>query len=185
MNAEYAFVLWVSAIVSAAVGFAAWRRRSSPGATGLLLLMAACFEWSSTYAMALASTDPVEQEMLLLLTHLGSVIIPAAALLIALEFARREVVVARPAVWLLLVMPVITLAIVATDSRHGLYFGSDGISAHVVTGGPWLWVDILYSYAMIGSAIILIAIASGAASTMRVVNAAPQRCYCHPVHYRL
>src|SRR5260370_35958273 len=53
----YVLPVIVSALVSAALAFSAWRRRSAPGAASFSLLMLAVAEWALAYALELASPN--------------------------------------------------------------------------------------------------------------------------------
>jgi hypothetical protein len=64
---------------------------------------------------------------------------------------------------LLFVVPGASLALLATNPVHGLFFESvrsvpfGGVTVFTTESGPWFWVHALYSYLLFGAATALLA----------------------------
>ena len=59
---------------------------------------------------------------------------------------------------LLLIIPILTLILLWTDSLHGLFFGPFTIE-HVnviLSGGPWFYVNVVYAYILMGIGMVLL-----------------------------
>jgi hypothetical protein len=54
---QYSYLLLVAAAMSAALVFFAWRRRGTPGAETLALLMTGVCIWATAYALELSGAD--------------------------------------------------------------------------------------------------------------------------------
>ncbi|HEX3001897.1 MAG TPA: histidine kinase N-terminal 7TM domain-containing protein, partial [Methanoregula sp.] len=89
-------------------------------------------------------------------------IIPVAWLLFALEYTGRDELITVKTIGLLCIVPVFTSIMVATNPLHYLFYTSVtdtsflGLSYHIVSYGPAFWIHAIYSYLLIGSAILLI-----------------------------
>ena len=157
MNPFYAVWLACSGAVAALAAGVAWRRRSAPGAWALCILMLSLTVWSVTYAIYWLSSAP-GRNLWLQATYLGAVTAPVAFFVLALFFSGRGGTWRRDAYLFLAVIPVLTLLLMWTDPWHGLFHGSHPLSddGMIFSGGPWFYVNVVYSYGlMLAGAILL------------------------------
>lgn len=148
-------LLLTAALIETAVALYAWRQRMTAGATQLVMLMAAAVLWTLAYGLTLVSTSLPTKLLWLGIAHLGIAFLPVLFLRFVIAYTRcaRWLWRWRGAPWY--VIPIATVALNWTNSAHGLYY------AHValvqqgsfvllnVIPGPWLWVFVVYSYALI------------------------------------
>ncbi len=151
----YVIPLIIATIISVWLVLVAWRRRSMPGAIPFGLLMLGVGEWSLTYAVELGSAGLPTVLFWDNLTWVGAVIGPAAWLAFALQYTGRARWLTPRLVVLLTIEPLITLLLAWTNTMHGLtgtnvrVDSSNSFSALVYTNGPWFWINIVYSYALL------------------------------------
>ncbi len=166
----YLLFLFVAAVFLVLFAFRAWRRRGTPGAAALAVLMAAGAVWAVAYTLSLGTADPSTRLFWGELKYLGIVAVPPAWLIFALQYTGREEWAPRRAAALLAIEPLVALVLVFTNEAHGLFWSSRGPST---TGpfpiiesvyGPWFWVHLSYSYLLLllGTVFLVQALASSA-----------------------
>lgn len=151
----YVLPVLASALISAALAFAAWQRRSAPGAIPFCLLMLAVAEWSLGYALELASSGLPATLFWDNIAWLGSVSAPALWLAFTCQYTGRARWLTRSNMAILAIEPLISLLLVWTKAYHNLI--ESGIkldpaapfSALVMTYGIWYWINIAYSYLLL------------------------------------
>ena len=156
MNWQYASALSLSALAAALIVAAAWRRRDRPGATGLALVMLAMTVWAFTYAIRWMVPGQAAEFFWLNVTYLGVVIAPTAFLILVLQFTRRSDLLTRRNLILLAVEPLLTLVLLWTDPLHGWFYAGQQTTEAILNGGPWFWINIIYSYTLLLVAAILV-----------------------------
>jgi hypothetical protein len=109
-----------SAAVSAAVMVVAWRRRSVVGALGLALLMLAVAWWLLTNAFEAAALDRSAKIAWSVVAYPGIESTPVLYLLFVLAWTRQDGWLTRPRIALLLVVPLISVGMAATNEWHHL-----------------------------------------------------------------
>jgi diguanylate cyclase (GGDEF)-like protein len=149
MNIYYAAALFVSTAISVAVALSAWHRRNAPGAVGLFILMLGIAIWSFTYAIRWCVVGQAAQIFWLNSTYLGVVIVPTAMLVMTLQFTNRSHLLTRRNLLLLILEPILTLLLLWTDSFHGLFFAGKQTTGTILSGGPWFYIHVLYSYVLL------------------------------------
>jgi diguanylate cyclase (GGDEF)-like protein/PAS domain S-box-containing protein len=151
------YVIFLSGAAAVLIWFAlrAWRRRGTPGATALAVLMAAGAVWAVAYALSLGTAGPSMRIFWGEIKYLGIVVVPLAWFIFALQYTGREGWVTRRALALLAVEPAVALTLIFTNEAHGLFWSSRESST---TGpfpivesvyGPWFWVHLSYSYLLL------------------------------------
>ena len=151
----WALVWLITAAVAVALALLIWRRRPAPGAGAFVVLMCCLAEWALAHALGLGSTTLGAQLLWNKVMFLGVVSAPVACLFFALEYTQQERWLTRRVRLGLLVVPAITLLLVFTTERHGLVWGrawlteSGGCTDLGVTHGPWFWVHVTYSSALL------------------------------------
>lgn len=157
-NLTYSALLFIAALVSAWVAAIAWRRRTAPGGWPVIILMLATAIWSGTYAIHWSGFPRPSPFFWLDATYVGVVTVPAAFLAFVLQFTDRGHWLTRPVLALLIGEAALTLILLWTDPWHGLFFAGlrTPSAGAIMEGGPWFWVNVIYSYALILFALILL-----------------------------
>jgi diguanylate cyclase (GGDEF)-like protein/PAS domain S-box-containing protein len=148
MNLYYAVALTLSATVSTVVVVVCVNRRNAPGATGLALTMLAVAVWALTYAIRWTAADQAIQFFWLDATYLGVVTVPTALLVFVLQFTNNTNLLTRRNVLLLAIEPTLTFILLWTDPLHGLFYAGMRSTGTILNGGPWFWINVIYSYAI-------------------------------------
>lgn len=158
-------LLLAAAIISIGLAVYAWQRRLTPGAVSFSLLMTAISVWLLAYMLEILTDDPALRLIWSNFTFLGVTIVPVAWLLFALEYTGRSKWITRRNVALLFIFPALTLIAVWTNPMHQLFrtevvFDYSGPVLRVnMAYGPAFWLHTLYSYLLIISGTVLLAIA--------------------------
>ncbi len=151
----YVIFLFVAAAILVWFALRAWRRRGTPGATALAVLMAAGAVWAVAYALSLGTAEPSIRIFWGEFKYLGIVVVPLAWFIFALQYTGREGWVTRRALALLAVEPTVAIILIFTNEAHGLFWSSRESST---TGpfpivesvyGPFFWVHLSYSYLLL------------------------------------
>ena len=148
-----------SAALAAAVAIAAWRRRQMVGARGLALLMFAVCWWLLANALEAAVLDRSTKIAWSVVAYPGIESAPVLYLLFVLGWTRQDGWLTRSRIALLLLVPAISVGMAATNEWHRLLWPTVtlidawGVTA-VYTHGPWFWVEIAYSYSLIGAGLV-------------------------------
>ncbi|MEN8209624.1 MAG: diguanylate cyclase, partial [Candidatus Fermentibacteria bacterium] len=122
------------------------------------LLMLASAWWGLTYAIHCSGIFHSFDLFWLDATYLGVVVVPTAYLAFALYFTGNGHRLTGRIKAVLAIEPVLTLFLLWTDKYHGIFF-TDARSAAggaILSGGPWFWVNITYSYLLILIAFVLL-----------------------------
>jgi PAS domain S-box-containing protein len=160
----YVIPVAASAVVSAAVAIAIWRRRPAPGAISFSLLMLVVAEYSLTYVLELVSADLPHVLFWDNMEWLGAAWAPTLWLVFVLQYTGRARWLTRRTVALLAIEPLITLLLLWTNQFHGLIEDhirldtSGSFAALALTYGVWYWIDVAYSYLLLFVGAILICI---------------------------
>lgn len=158
----YIWVLVASAVVSLAVLCVACRRRSEPGATPFVVLLADFFVWTVANAFEMMGTGLPQKLSWANIQYVCYNAIPLIWLFLVLQYTGREQWLTPRRVGLLLIMPVLTVAAVWTNQWHGLirqnvFLDSSGPFPVVgKTYGPWFWAYCIYSYSVVLAACALL-----------------------------
>ncbi|WP_435125738.1 histidine kinase N-terminal 7TM domain-containing protein [Halobaculum sp. D14] len=142
--------LFLSVAVGAAATILAWRQRPDPGATPLVALLGGQTWWSVCLVFKLQMASTGAKVLWTWLALPGVVVVPVAWLLFALAYTGRDRFIQAENVALLAVVPVVTVALAATNDYHDLLTVSRQVTATgevvLVEGGPWFWVLAGYTY---------------------------------------
>jgi len=148
-----------SAAVSAAVAALAWRRRHMAGARALALLMLAVGWWLLANALEASSVELSTKIAWSVVAYPGIEVAPVLYLLFALAWTRQDRWLTRARLALLLVVPVVSVGMAATNDWHHLLWPTVtlidawGVTA-VYEHGPWFWVLATYAYGLIGAGLV-------------------------------
>lgn len=155
------FIIGIALIVFAIL---AWRRRHvHSSAKFIALLLTAGAIWAVTYSFELVSPRLAGKTFWTKATYLGSVPITVFWFFFALTYSGRRAWLESRWIWLILVVPAITLLGVWTYPLQNLYwtfvdFEPGGALYSVETGqGPLYWLHHFYSYVLVLGGIFLLA----------------------------
>ncbi|MCZ2288273.1 MAG: diguanylate cyclase [Anaerolineales bacterium] len=159
MNLSYATWLTVSGVVALLVAGSAWKRRSAPVAPALFALMISLAFWSLTYAVSWVVPSDAAGIFWLKLTYLGAATAPLAFFVLVLYFVDRYAWLTRKAYILLIAIPALTILLLWTDPWHHLFFGNYPVveRGSIYNGGPWFYINLSYSYALVMAGFYLLA----------------------------
>ncbi|HEY0733798.1 MAG TPA: histidine kinase N-terminal 7TM domain-containing protein [Herpetosiphonaceae bacterium] len=163
----YALFLLIAVGVSVAFAVYAWRRRVAPGAATFAIFMVAVAELVLAHALQLAGADQATKILWAKIGYLGLVTAPPLWLLFALGFSGHSRWITQRTIALLLTIPTITLALAWTyELNHQLIWRALGfvrmstssalVTSLPVTYGPWFWLHLIYSYALVAAGTWLI-----------------------------
>lgn len=159
---EYMLPLLIAVVILLALAFYTWRHRGTPGAMYFMLLISAAAWWALMYALQLSGADLETKVFWAKAKYPGVVMLPVAWLAFALQYTGRDMWLTRRNLALLSIIPLITLALVATNDAHYLIwkpemtvFGS--FSVLHLEFGTWFWINMAYSYLLLvlGTAVLL------------------------------
>ena len=151
----HAIALLFTAGLAAAMAVVTWQRRATPGGTSFTLLAVALAEWSFMSALEKAVSGLAAKVVCAKIEYLGITSVPTLWLMFALGYSQQEDWLTRRNVLLLWIMPIITVALAATNEWHRLVWSSiapasDRDGAFLVFAhGPWFWIFAAYNYALI------------------------------------
>lgn len=119
--------LILSALVSAAIAaYAIWRRRAH-GALGLAAVGICAAEWSLTFALYGASTDPLVRLWLIKAIHLGAGAVPVAWLVVVIVHTGEDRWLRSWPFRLVVAAAAAPLVLMLTNEQHGLFFREFGV----------------------------------------------------------
>lgn len=139
----------------------AWARRKQPEALSLALFLLSAALWSFFYAMEFTLHDPSHVRAVMVPEYVGIATCPVHFLLFAARYSGNDAWLTRSRLILLFAVPTITVAMVATNGLHHLYYSSlevallEGHSVVILENGPFWHVHVVYSYMLIFAALAL------------------------------
>ncbi|MFZ0547924.1 MAG: histidine kinase N-terminal 7TM domain-containing protein [Candidatus Promineifilaceae bacterium] len=145
----------VSAVICIMLARYAWSRRPRVGSTSFTVLTLAVAIWSLGYVFELSSVTLDVKVFWAKAQYAAIVIVPTAWLALALEYNSLERYLNRRNLLLLSIFPFVTFIVVLTNGFHSLHWQSVALSTSPpfpsleLTYGPWFWLHILYSAALI------------------------------------
>lgn len=162
----YPLILGLNAVAALLMVALVWRRRATPGSVPFVLLLLAAGLWSLLNALEKAVLGKSAQVLFARLEYPGIVSTGPLWLLFALAYARQTHLLTRRNVFLLFVIPIITVILVMTNDWHRLIWteivpASDALDARMLySHGPWFWVTAAYNYMCVlaGTVVLLWAV---------------------------
>lgn len=159
----YAFALVVAALICALCTIVGLHRRALPGGLGAAVTMAAAAVWALFYAFELATPELDGKVIWAKAQYVGIAILPVAWYLAARSYTGATTKLSGSRIALLGLIPVITVALAATNESHGLVWNDVALDMSgpfrtlALQHGYWFWVCWTYSYALIalGSYLLL------------------------------
>lgn len=148
----YAFLTLGVAVVSLIIGVSAWKRRPSPGADWLALLMGTVAWYAAIYTLELSTADLGMILWWIRLEYLGIVLIGPAWVLFMLRYAGFERIFSGYRWLVLFIVPLLTVLAVWTNPWHGLFYSHvallqrDGLFLFQPSYGPFFWLNFAYNF---------------------------------------
>lgn len=154
---------FAAGLIAAILAVYVWHHRDRRAARPFTALLVGLCIWSVGYGIQLGFAAKEPMLAFDKVAFVGSVIVPTAWLLLAVEYAGYERWLSRRVLGALAVEPVVTLALVWTNERHGLIWrdvsvdASGPITILDLTFGPAYWANFGYSYLLVAVAVVLLA----------------------------
>ncbi|MEA1958723.1 MAG: histidine kinase N-terminal 7TM domain-containing protein, partial [Chloroflexota bacterium] len=157
----YAIALSVSAVVSLAIAFWIWSRRSVPGGMYFSLMMLAVSEWAIAATFEAISVETTMKILWSQISYVGITSAPLFFFLFALNYWRPDIRLRLLYQVLIWIIPVVTIIMAATNEIHGLLWnsftpGPEGTNALVYGHGTWFWIHVVYSYSLMLASVALL-----------------------------
>ena len=152
----------LSTVMSAVCGVLVADRWHKPGANWFVICMFGAAVWSGGYAVALLVFDPSIRWLLEVPIWIGHGVAPVGFFVFILRYTGRLGTLTPSRHALLWLIPVLTLAMVLTNGRHGLMWtgyeivSTGGAATALYTKGPWLFVHKGFSYVVLAVAGIVL-----------------------------
>jgi two-component system cell cycle sensor histidine kinase/response regulator CckA len=144
-----------SAVLSATLAVCLVRYRDREGANPLILLMCALAFWSLTYAMEYRAAGIDAKYLWARIEYFGVVSVSPLWLIFALSYAGHGQFLSRRNIFLISLIPIITLILVWTNPAHNLMWYTIRLDNHgpfpllVYERGLWFWLLVAYAYAVL------------------------------------
>ncbi|MCA1808885.1 MAG: hypothetical protein LC725_05445 [Lentisphaerae bacterium] len=141
----------------------AWQRRSRPEMLVFFWLMLAVGLWSITYGLEIGSTDFKLMKVLLAISYPGIAAVPVLWLLFAMIYCRHGDRLSPGKISLLFIIPVVTIAAVATNDFHNLFYlkvtqhASGAYRYQALQNGPLWWLNLGYSHLVVITGMLIFA----------------------------
>ncbi len=158
MQFAYTYRIWLpllAMVIALTLVGRVFHRRSSPIAMTFVILMSSLAVWSLAAVLEHASQGLPAKVFFIKLSYLGIVVLPAAWLVLTLQYSNRDKWVTRRNLALLAVMPVFTLAMVWTNDTYHLIWKDIWLDTSysppidAVTHNVGFWLQAGYSYLLI------------------------------------
>ncbi|MGQ9826422.1 MAG: histidine kinase N-terminal 7TM domain-containing protein [Roseiflexus sp.] len=157
------FLLLTLSVAALGIAGYAWQHRSTQGASALGLMGLGVAVWLSGYTMQLSSLSFPLALWWIRFQFAGIVALPVAWLWFAAEYTGSLPWLHRRRVWLLGIVPMLTMSIMLTNDMHGLFWQSITLNMKSpftlveAVHGVWFWIHIAYSYlCLLGGVFVLL-----------------------------
>lgn len=163
INQPYTLLLAFAAILTATLAVYTLKHRPNLGARSFSALMAAVSLWAFVGLFEVCSRDPSTKIFSYQIKYLFIVMAPLSWLIFSLYYSNRLRRLKLTYLVLLLVMPAITLLLVATNHHHQLMFTRFKIidiknyRLLYPCFGPLFWVHTAYSYSILAVGFVFLA----------------------------
>lgn len=148
-------IMLFSAVVSLFVTFVLWRRVGNSRIKFIFYMMVAISLWCLTYLGEYISVDVARKIWWSKFSYFGIVSVPPLWFLFSESFTKEQVWSRVPKVFLLWIIPIITIAMVMTNDFHHLIWAdiiqiTDAPNSPLIyVHGLYFWVNMSYSYLLI------------------------------------
>ena len=159
---SYSFILLLAAIIALLLAYIVFKRRAVSGAMPLMVLILAVAVWAAAYAIELNSNQLGEILFWARVEYFGIVVIPVAWLAFTLEYTGHGEWLTARKLYLLAIVPVLTLVLVWSNELHRLFWekatlvDAGALTLGIYEYGNEAWFFIAYSYILIAAGSLLI-----------------------------
>ncbi|MDP3186060.1 MAG: histidine kinase N-terminal 7TM domain-containing protein [Anaerolineales bacterium] len=149
-------ILLLSAGTAAIISLVSLRRRTTPGATSMIVFAMALAIWAISDVLYHQWSVPQNGLFLLSLASLGATILPTTLFAFALEYSNHGNCLNWRLLALLAVEPALFQVLLWSEARHGLFFAGNGTetSLAILSNGPFFQINTLYTFSLLLTAII-------------------------------
>ncbi len=150
----FAILLLLSALITLIASGIAWRR-SAPGSLILSALLLSMTVWSGAYAAQMFHISFEQKLFWFHVMYVGIIVLPNLFLVFILKITGNERWLTPRYGFILSIQPILSLLLLWTNDFHHLYYASieaseiNGIILFEFVRGPWYFVNMSYSYAVI------------------------------------
>jgi len=151
-----------TAIIVVVLSFVSSINKQNSANTMLSVLLNIVGVWTLFYGLQLYTTSTQAIQTFVVLAFIAKATIPVAWLLFVSVYSGKDDWIKRKYILSLLIIPTVTLVLVATNPLHHLFYtestvlkSGDFFYHHFVTG-PFYWIHIFYSYSIVLLGIIVI-----------------------------
>jgi diguanylate cyclase (GGDEF)-like protein len=158
----YPFALLASIAVSLMLASYAWRSRRERGAIPFVITALCEAAWAVMSMLEVLTDDPSVKVFWTNMLFLAYTILPVAWLAMTLQYANLDRWLTKNAIFLLSIVPAITLALVWSNPWHGAVYSqvavhpADMFTVVSATYGPWFYAHSVYSYALLTISIAIL-----------------------------
>lgn len=158
----FALPFLVSALVSLVLAVIVLQRRKARAGAPLAWLTLEFALWAAASFMRWSLLDPAAQVFWIKLSHVAFAPAPLTFLLFIARLTRRDRWLSQPVLVLLVLEPLLTIGIIATNDAHLLFYRlfhpvqAHGFSQMAWDAGPWFWGNIAFSYACLLAAVAIL-----------------------------
>ena len=163
MNYQFTFLSWVfflAAAIGLFVAAVAWHRKKTLSARYLILLELAVAEWAFMAAIEAAATTIPLKLFWSQLSYLGITGAVVSYFFLALVYGQYRRHLTRLNIVLILIIPFLTILIVATNNWHHWYYTNISINPNnniaIYTHGIWFWIYTSYAYLLLAIGLIIL-----------------------------
>jgi len=162
---EYAFSFYslsqfISALIALAAGIFLYRFRETAGARYLMLMEFSIAIWGFAAGMGVATDVLPEKIVWSKISYFGIVFTPLYYFLFAFSYSQLKYFLKPRRIYLLFILPVITLFMVFTNEYHFLHWKEITYQAGDIFErykyGPWFWIFYVFTYSLMFSGFFII-----------------------------
>ncbi len=128
-----------------------------PGGKYLIYLSVSLAVWSLCYGCYWLATGDTARRIWMNLASAGALTAPPLLLLFILRFTNQMQRLPKYISLVLTIEPLITYIIIWTDPYHGLFYNRVVPVGLIWEQGAWFWINVVYSYILVGIAAALLA----------------------------
>ena len=165
--ADWQYTPWVIPLVLASalsvwLARYTWGKRQTPGAIPFVILSLGVAWWTLAYVFRLSCATVPAKLFWSKVRYLGIVVVPTAWFAFTLQYTGRGDWLSGKGRWLLPIEPLLVSLAVWTNDWHRLYWSDwglvneNGLLLWTAEYGPLRWVHVLYSYALLLTALHLL-----------------------------
>jgi diguanylate cyclase (GGDEF)-like protein/PAS domain S-box-containing protein len=150
--------LLLSSAISSFLAFLVWRRRTAPGATPLAWILVVAALWCTGYTIELSAASLPEKLSWSNLNFSLMIFIPITWLIFVLEYTGNRKLLNKRNIFLLCIVPLLTIFLVWTSNWHQLIFQGHALVTtplytaleRTKSAGYWLHIAYYYGLALAG-----------------------------------